>query len=450
MKNRRRQSRSLKQRTRLTTRVLLVSGSLGVSATLVIGWLVYMNLQKLEATKAAGSNQHALGGSTASGEILCEYTWEKDPVTVATLGPDAWAAASGAKCAVGGRSGTKGLAVESEKWEGLSLQGSPYLDQDGLDISVDYNGGDKNGLFFCRGNAFRFGLDNGYLTISFRVDNEKGGFTTINERTDYPCINDGQYRTYRFSYMPQSGRAEIAVNGAPVWAHKGPANRAMYWKNAGDAWIARNLTGNTVDKAFLDNFIIRTTGSVSPLAESLINFMLEGNNSEITIHFATTNEETVASYAIERSTDGTKFEKIGDIAPGSIKKSNDEYVVRDPAPPTSGVVYYRLRQQFKSGKFVVHALSAIRIKSEKGFSIERINPQPFDNSFDVAYFLPTSGRVWIQLQDEKGSVVSSKTFEAKAGKNVHAHRQDAPLPQGTYVLNIIFNNKKISSRIIKA
>ncbi|MFM7727995.1 MAG: hypothetical protein ACKO7B_14940, partial [Flavobacteriales bacterium] len=174
MKHRRRQSRSLKQRTRLTTRVLMISGSVGISASLVIGWLVYMNLQELEATRAAGSELSAAGGSTAAGEILCEYTWEKDPVTMATLGPDAMGSTDQARCAAGGRSGTKGLSTDKmDKWDGIAIQASPYFDQDGLDISIDYNGSDKDGYFFWRNNAFRFGIENGNLSISFRVENEK-------------------------------------------------------------------------------------------------------------------------------------------------------------------------------------------------------------------------------------------------------------------------------------
>ncbi|MFM8433387.1 MAG: T9SS type A sorting domain-containing protein [Bacteroidota bacterium] len=433
----------------MTTRFLMVTGVFSISVSVMIGWLVYLNLQQLSESKASGNKNITTGGNTYTGEILCEFTWEKDPVTSATLGPDGVSCNSSAVSALGGRAGTKGLALNSnDKSVELVLQGGPYFNQDGIDISIDYKGSDKDGYFFYRSNGLQFGLEGNRITVSFRVENERGGFSTVKELTDYECIHDGQYRTYRFNYTPATGHSEITVNGAPVWIFNGTANRALYWKNSGDLIIGQSLSSE--GGAFLDNLVIRSTGSVSPLAASLINFMLEGDQDDVTVHFTTTNEDLVASYSIERSMNGTDFQKISTITPGTLPKVNDEYLIKDIHPNPNGVIYYRLRQQFKNGKFVLHPLSAIRLKSDKGFSIDRINPQPFSNTFDVSYFLPKSGRVWVQLIDEKGTVKSSKTFEAKAGKNVHVHQEDPQLPRGNYTLNIIFENKKVSSRIIKS
>ncbi|MBK6447352.1 MAG: hypothetical protein IPF81_19325 [Bacteroidetes bacterium] len=73
----------------------------------------------------------------------------------------------------------------------------------------------------------------------------------------------------------------------------------------------------------------------------------------------------------------------------------------------------------------------------------------FDHSFDVSYFLPKSGRVWMQLSDSKGKVISTETFEAPQGKNVHVFKDQLNLEHGEYTLHLIFNNKKISTKVTK-
>ena len=121
----------------------------------------------------------------------------------------------------------------------LRLKGNSYFDQDGLDISVDYRGAEKDGDLIIREGGFRLGFEKGLLSIAYRTENEKGGFVWVKERTDYELLKDKSYRTYRFIYNPSTGRGEILVNNAPIWSHGGTPNRAMYWKNSGDVIIGQ-------------------------------------------------------------------------------------------------------------------------------------------------------------------------------------------------------------------
>ena len=443
--------KSLRQRTRLTQKVILVSGALGLSAGLVIGWMVFMNFQEINNSKASGNKELAHGGSADNGEILCEFTWEKNPVTSATLGPDAISCSSDAHSVAGGRSSTHGLSAGSNgKNIDMVLESGQLFDQDGIAINVDYRGKEKNGYFVSRGINFYFGIENGFITISYRVEDERGNPQSVKSLSDYEVPADDQFRTYRFFYSPMTGRGEITVNGAPVWSHHGPTNRPMYWKNAGHLMIGKGINGEGLDIAVLDNLVIRSTGTISPLAEALLNFMLESQGDKVTVHFSAAATDQISSFSVERSINGTDFTKIGSIpCTAPTVNSNGEYAFADPSPVSTPLVYYRLKQHLKNGKTVLHPVSAIRIKSEKNFSIERVNPSPFDSSFNVSYFLPKSGRVWIQLQDLRGSIVSSRTFDATEGKNIHRYSEDKPIEKGTYTLNIMFDNKKVSTQVVK-
>jgi len=223
----------------------------------------------------------------------------------------------------------------------------------------------------------------------------------------------------------------------------------LSWKNSGNIIIGRNMNGGGLDRAILDNFVIRNTASVLPLSESLLNFMLESKEGVVKIHWSTSANEKVDNFTIERSTNGSNFVNLAKIDARSETNEEIEYTFSDQTRVTTPIVYYRLRQTFKNGKFVTHPLSAIRFRSDKGFAIENINPVPFKKSCDISYFLPKSGRVWLQVLNEKGAIVNTESFEAPQGKNVHVFKDDKNLDSGTYTLSLIFDNMKVSSKLIK-
>ncbi|MBK7850673.1 MAG: hypothetical protein IPJ66_05865 [Bacteroidetes bacterium] len=440
-----------RQKARMSTRLMIVIATFSGVFLLTLGWLVYLNFNNLSKTRASGNGSE--GGGIAlntTGEILTEFTWEKDPVTMATLGPDGIKSGKDAHSATGGRSSTNGLSPgPNGKDINLEIEGTELFNQEGIDISIDYRKSEPSGSFFSRGNNFNFGIDNGYLSIEYKVENAKGGSESIKEKTNYEVPDDPLYRTYRFIYSPNSGKAEIFVNSVMVWNHQGNPNAPLYWKNAGNIIIGKNMNGNGVDKAILDNLVVRSTGSVSPLAESLLNFMLEPKDGVVKVHWSSSANDKVDYFTIERSINGVDFVNVSNVKANPAKPEGEEYEYTDKTAATTSIVYYRLRQTFLNGKFVTHPLSAIKFKTEKDFAIERINPQQFEHSFDISYFLPKSGRVWMQLTDAKGKVISSETFEAPKGKNVHVFKDQVNLERGEYTLNLIFDNKKISTKVTK-
>ncbi|HNP49918.1 MAG TPA: hypothetical protein PKL85_13830 [Bacteroidia bacterium] len=441
-----------RQGRRMSMRLAMVIGTFSGIFLLTMGWLVYLNFNNLSKTRASGEAEEGGGISLNSqGEILAEFTWEKDPVTTATLGPDGTRCGKDAHSMSGGRSSTNGLSPgPNGKDIDLEFEASELYNQEGIDISIDYRKSEPEGSFFSRSNNFNFGFENNFITISYRTENSKGGSEQVRERTNYEIPDDPLYRTYRFIYSPNSGKAEIFVNSVIVWSHQGNANTPLYWKNAGNIVIGKNMNGNGADKAILDNLVIRSTGSVSPLAESLLNFMLEPKEGLVKVHWSSSANDKVDYYTIERSVNGVDFVNVSNVKSSPEKNDGEEYEFTDKTAASTSIVYYRLRQTFLNGKFVTHPLSAIKFKTEKDFAIERVNPQNFDHSFDISYFIPKSGRVWMQLSDPQGKVISTETFEAPKGKNVHVYKDQQNLQRGEYTLNLIFDNKKVSTKVTKS
>src|SRR6266478_1896028 len=104
--------RNLRQRpsnrVRLRTRFVIITGSVIIVLTLTMGWLVFLNISMNTSIKA--SKNTSGGAMLSNGEIISEFTWENDPATKATLGPDAIKISSSAHTTFGGKASTGGLA----------------------------------------------------------------------------------------------------------------------------------------------------------------------------------------------------------------------------------------------------------------------------------------------------------------------------------------------------
>ncbi len=439
-----------RQKHRVRTRMIMLCTVFTLMMTVTAGILVFLNLNNLSKTKASGTGQEGGGNDINKGEIICEYTWDNNPVTTATLGPDAIKAGKDAHAMQGGRGSTFGLSPGGDgKDINLEIKPSEIFKLDGIDISIDFRRSEESGDFFTRGNGFNFGMDDGFLTIKFTVENKMGRQETISEITQYEIPMDPVFRNYRFIYSPVTGKAEMFVNNLIVWQREVEKNTPLSWNSQSPIIIGRNMNGGGIDRAILDNFVVRNTASVMPLAESLLNFMLEAKEGVVKIHWSTSANEKVDNFTIERSTNGSNFINLAKIQARAENTDEVEYTYSDQSRVNSPIVYYRLRQTFKNGKFVTHPLSAIRFRSDKGFAIENINPVPFKKSCDISYFLPKSGRVWLQILNENGTIVNTESFEAPQGKNVHVFKDEKNLDSGTYTLSLIFDNMKVSSKLIK-
>ena len=446
MKNRQRH----KQKNKLRARLLLVAGGVSFMLTITAGLMVYLNVNNVSKTRATATGGEGSGATLGNGDILTEFTLEKDPVTTATLGPDAISVSKEAHSMPGGRSSTGGLSPgPNGKDIDLEIEGTELWNQEGIDISIDYSRNEKSGSFFSRENGFNFGFENGFISIAYRLENKRGGIESFKIKTEYEIPFDMNFRNYRFIYNPSKGKAEIFVNSVIVWSNQHSPNTPLSWKNAGKVTIAKGINGDGKDIAILDNLIVRTAGNTAPLAESLLNFMLEEKEGGIKIHWSTSVNDKIKSFTIERSINGVDFMNVANVPVNPDMKETEEYSYTDKTKATTGIVYYRLRQTFINGKFISHSLAAIKMQNETNLAIEKINPLPFDKSFDVAYFLPKSGKVWIQICDESGKVVDVQSFDAPKGKNVHVYKNEKIRESGTYTINLIFDNKKVTRSIVK-
>jgi hypothetical protein len=138
----------------------------------------------------------------------------------------------------------------------------------------------------------------------------------------------------------------------------------LYWKDAGKIIIGKGMNGSGRNEAILDNLVIRSTGSIVPLAESLINFNLETKPNGIQVQWTVSESSKAKSFIIEKSVNAVDFIKIAEVE-ARPDDEQTEYDYFDKTSQVTGTYYYRLKQILKSGKFVNHQPSAIRANSKK-------------------------------------------------------------------------------------
>lgn len=136
------------------------------------------------------------------------------------------------------------------------------------------------------------------------------------------------------------------------------------------------------------------------------------------LHWATAREYNTSHFEIERSNDAMDFIKIGSLASGNNILENQIYQYWDKEPQT-GINYYRLKQVDLDGTFTYTKTIAIAIDNQgiiTDFEIQKIYPNPAQNSINFVFAIPTSNsEIQLEIFDSNGKSVSKNTENYKKG-----------------------------------
>ena len=388
-----------------------------------------------------------------SGDIISMFTWDEGDLIKANVGPDAIAVSKNAFVSGGGRSSTNSLNPGKPGAPvNFVIPGSPYFDTEGIDVSIDFRRSEGSGSFFTRGSTFDFGMDRGNIVIRYRLENGKGGYTTISENTGYTIALDEIWRNYRFIYTPSTGKGEVFVNSVIVWSNQAPPNTRLAWKNSGDMMIGKDMDGGGgSDRSIFDNLVIRSTGYVESTLQALLAFSAVPYEDKMLITWSMIPSINDHHFVIERSVNGVDFTKIGIVNAAPASNSVSDYLFTDPRPVASGITYYRLKYYSQDGQFVQYTATAVSTKNKfsNELTIDNVEPQPFKTSMDILYSTGGPGEVLLQLVNNAGTILVSEKVQAASGRNIYVLQDVAELESGTYVLNLTHDNKSVSRKVVK-
>lgn len=185
------------------------------------------------------------------------------------------------------------------------------------------------------------------------------------------------------------------------------------------------------------------------LPVTLVHFKGKKQNDNIILDWATSNEINVAGFQIERSADGTAYEKIGEV-PASINSVTYKAYNFTDLQPLQTNNYYRLKMVDVDGSFKYSNVLAFAGKAVKGISASNVSPNPFTDVVNFSLSLDSRTSVNLQIIDLTGRVMATKNIQCKPGQNQIKCDGLSRLSPGIYYLIIKIPGASLQQKIIKA
>lgn len=230
--------------------------------------------------------------------------------------------------------------------------------------------------------------------------------------------------------LPANG--ELWYNGALVTAGQRISNynaSLLSFKATGGGYISVAFQYAYVDAAGVESAPVTYALQWGlPLPVSLVAFGAAKAGSTALLSWKTANEENVASFRLERSSDGTTWTSLETVkAAGSGSHSYQHTDVH----PLAGTNYYRLALVSSNGSY---RLSPVRrLDFGNGIGMVSVVPNPARSSATVVFGAPVQETLTLKLLGSYGQLVT--TAAIPAGTARYPLVLDG-LARGVYYLNI--------------
>ncbi|NBG66845.1 T9SS type A sorting domain-containing protein [Acidiluteibacter ferrifornacis] len=370
-------------------------------------------------------------------QIISQFDWNSGLPTTATVGPNATSVSSSAYISTGGKGGTNGLNAGTPKMDiNLIIPGSPTFDVQGIDLSIDYQRDESQLDLVKRGASLLIRVSGGNVSVSYRVKDGVGSYTTVSSGNIYSIPNDDTYRTYRFYYLPSTGVGRFLVDNVEMWSNDGIDNRDLYWTPSDDVVIGALADGSGSNRAFFDNFIVGSI-STTPLPITLNFFKVQKQVEHAMIEWQTASEINNDYFTIEKSIDAKSWSVLSRIDGAGNSTQIIDYSTIDQLEKAE-TIYYRLKQTDFNGDF-----SYSEIQSVEGTNFKNkvnIYPNPTSEIVNITYEELINS---VEIYNLKGELhlnqlINSNTVRLNIGN----------YPRGTYFLKIIGTTNTSIEKVI--
>ena len=194
------------------------------------------------------------------------------------------------------------------------------------------------------------------------------------------------------------------------------------------------------------------SGSSNALPIELIYFNTKLNDNHVNLSWSTASELNNDYFTVERSTDGSHFEELHRKQGAGNSTSTLNYTDVDENPLQS-YSYYRLKQTDYDGHFTYSEIKTVKNNSkdneDANLKIISVAPNPFGERFTCSFTLKTVTNVELQLFNSSGQIAYKDMIIPHDGMNQYDFTDEKGLAPGIYFLNLIYNDQKVTQKIIK-
>lgn len=208
-------------------------------------------------------------------------------------------------------------------------------------------------------------------------------------------------------YMIYNGSAKITSNCGNIGIYTGAVSRSGGYVRFKLFFYAQPADGLAATVR-IDNVLLG--GGVRFLPVEFTQFTGNAYDEGIALHWTTAQETNNGRFEIERSADGQRFRKIGDVAALSEKNYPTHYAFED-SYPFPGENYYRLHQVDLDGKSAYS--ETIRVNSVNTYTSGiRVFPNPFVSDLTIQLPRHLSDRAELRCMSATGRVIGSYSVSA--------------------------------------
>ncbi|MEP7164575.1 MAG: T9SS type A sorting domain-containing protein [Ferruginibacter sp.] len=292
------------------------------------------------------------------------------------------------------------------------------------------------------------------INMQRRTDYVSGAYTYVrfvhntSTITSFTYVGATEYEICRFNLIGPAAVEDFEMSSDLV----DPSNETVFGVVDGGGNF---IDPGSNDQLYGPGFYIAGNLQLVPLANvpipvKFIGFSATKKDDNGLLNWQVENESAVTDiYMVERSFNGRDFTSIASLPKKNNGASANAYAYSDNNLKAlrTDIIYYRIKQIDKDGKFAYTEIRSIRLDG-KSFSAS-VFPNPIISTGSVNIDLAEDVKVSITLTDAAGKEVQKGFIDGKKGLNIYKLNM-ATFAAGTYQLKVIAGNENKVLPVVKS
>ena len=181
----------------------------------------------------------------------------------------------------------------------------------------------------------------------------------------------------------------------------------------------------------------------------ILSFKGRNENNQGVLYWTTSKEQEPVKYEIQKSKEGSRFVKIGEITGYKDPSAEtNRYTYVDPELLDNTISWYRIKAiNTQDNKFRYSKVVQL-IGDKAGLQIESLI-NPFNSHVKFDLISGDEGWVQVEIIDQYQHQLKMKSYNLVKGRNRINIDNTDKLPAGFYILRVTSNNNVINRKIIK-
>lgn len=177
-----------------------------------------------------------------------------------------------------------------------------------------------------------------------------------------------------------------------------------------------------------------------------VSFNAAKQSNGVQLTWNVTNEVNVRSYEVEKSINGSRFSKIGEVPFKASSNAMNQYQFYDGSL-LSNNAFFRIRQVDIDGKSMYS--SVVSISTNETGSKLSVHPNPVKSQASIVLGAMSNQQTMLVVCDMQGKVLTKRSIELQRGQNVIPADSFIQLPGGTYILTAKVDGVLLQTKFAK-